>query len=67
VSRIALVKPDLARNVSDRIIALAQSGQIRSKVEEDQLIQWLEQIQGTQKQTVVKIQRKSYDDDDDDY
>jgi len=44
LSRIALVKPEKARQIEDMIIRAAQSGGLSSKVDEQKLIQLLEQI-----------------------
>ncbi|KAK0530816.1 hypothetical protein OC834_003172 [Tilletia horrida] len=44
LSRIALVKPGKARAIQDMLIRMAQTGQIRSKVNEAQLIDLLDQV-----------------------
>lgn len=44
VSRIALVKPDRARSIEQLLARMAQSGQIRGRVTEDQLIDVLDQV-----------------------
>lgn len=44
VARINMVKADKARAVEDLLIRMAQSGQLRSKVSEKQLIELLGQI-----------------------
>lgn len=44
VARINMVKADKARAVEDLLIRMAQSGQLRSKVSEKQLIDLLGQI-----------------------
>lgn len=44
VSRIGLVKPQKARQITDLLIHMAQSGQIRGKVTEQQLIGLLDQV-----------------------
>ena len=46
VSRIALVKPSKATAVQDLLIRMAQSGQVRQKISEQQLIGLLDQIEG---------------------
>lgn len=46
VSRIALVKPSKARAIQDLLIRMAQSGQVRQKVTEQQLIGLLDQVEG---------------------
>lgn len=44
VSRIALVKPQKADAISDILLRMAQSGQVRQRVTEDQLILLLDQL-----------------------
>jgi len=44
VSRIALVKPDRARAIEQLLMRMAQSGQLRGRVSEDQLIDVLDQV-----------------------
>ena len=67
LARIALVKPEKARNVEDVILRAAQLGQIAEKVSEEKLISLLEQINTqTTKQTKVTIQRRRSVLDDDD-
>lgn len=44
VSRIGLVKPQKARQITDLLIRMAQSGQIRGKITEAQLIDLLDQV-----------------------
>ncbi|KAG0224109.1 hypothetical protein BGW42_005317 [Actinomortierella wolfii] len=69
LSRIAMVKADKARAVEDLLLRMAQGGQMRSKVTEDQLIELLEQVnQQTETKTKIVYNRRRYDDsDDDDY
>jgi DNA-binding TFAR19-related protein (PDSD5 family) len=55
VNRVAIVKPDVARMVGDRLIQLAQMGQIKSKVDEDVIIQLLEQVQQQAQKTTIKV------------
>ncbi|TPX31460.1 hypothetical protein SmJEL517_g05223 [Synchytrium microbalum] len=67
LARISIVKPDKSRAVEDLIIRMAQTGQLRSKVNEKQLIDMLEQINSSSKpETKVKVARRRDDDDDDD-
>ncbi|TNY20858.1 HAD-like domain-containing protein [Rhodotorula diobovata] len=47
VSRIALVKPDRARAIEQLLMRMAQSGQLRGRVSEDQLIDVLDQMPDT--------------------
>lgn len=44
VSRIALVKPQKSNAVSDILLQMARSGQVRQRVTEEQLISLLDQI-----------------------
>ena len=44
VSRIALVSPDRSRLIESLLSRMAQSGQLRGRVSEAQLIQLLEQV-----------------------
>jgi DNA-binding TFAR19-related protein (PDSD5 family) len=41
--------------VGDRLIQLAQMGQIKSKVDEDVIIQLLEQVQQQAQKTTIKV------------
>ncbi|GAA5855748.1 hypothetical protein JCM9279_004056 [Rhodotorula babjevae] len=75
LSRIALVKPDRARAIEQLLMRMAQSGQLRGRVSEDQLIDVLDQVEamekgqsgGAQKSgSKITFTRKSaYDSDDD--
>ncbi|CAG8457966.1 5347_t:CDS:2 [Dentiscutata heterogama] len=49
VARISIVKAEKARAVEDLLIRMAQSGQLRGKVSESQLIDLLQQINQQQK------------------
>ena len=44
VALVALVSPERARQIEDILLRLAQSGQVRGKVTESQLIELLEQV-----------------------
>lgn len=44
VSRIALVKPERARAIEQLLMRMAQSGQLRGRVSEEQLIDVLDQV-----------------------
>ena len=44
VSRIALVSPDRSRQVESILLRMAQTGQLRGRVSESQLIDLLEQV-----------------------
>ncbi|KAF9244251.1 PDCD5-related protein, partial [Melanogaster broomeanus] len=71
LSRIALVSPDRARQIEGILLRMAQSGQLRGKVSEAQLIELLEQMEETQgkssmkKTTIVYQRRRDFGDDDD--
>ncbi|OHE95844.1 hypothetical protein CORC01_08841, partial [Colletotrichum orchidophilum] len=67
LGRIRLVKEQRAQDVENRLIMLAQSGQLRSKVTEAQLKELLEAVAGTkEEEKIVVSRRKGWDDDDDD-
>ncbi|KAH7910633.1 PDCD5-related protein [Hygrophoropsis aurantiaca] len=71
LSRIALVSPERSRQIEMIIMRMAQSGQIRGRVSEQQLIDLLEQMEDAQskssakKTTIVYQRRRDFDDDDD--
>jgi programmed cell death protein 5 len=44
VSRIALVRPERAKGIEQLLMRMAQGGQLRGKVSEDQLIGVLDQV-----------------------
>ncbi|CAO3678134.1 unnamed protein product [Umbelopsis vinacea] len=71
LARINMVKADKARAVEDLLIRMAQSGQLRSKVSEKQLIELLGQINqqdaGASQTKIVYNRRRFDDDSDDDY
>ncbi|GAA5842589.1 hypothetical protein JCM5353_008476 [Sporobolomyces roseus] len=49
LSRISLVKPDRARAIEQLLMRMAQSGQLRGRVSEDQLIDVLDQVEAMEK------------------
>jgi len=69
LSRIALVSPERSKQIETILLRMAQSGQLRGRVSEDQLIDLLNQIEedrgkpGVQKSTIVYHRRKGLDDD----
>ncbi|KAG6911444.1 hypothetical protein DXG01_014518 [Tephrocybe rancida] len=69
LSRIALVSPERSKQIEGILLRMAQSGQLRGRVSENQLIELLEQMeeaQGkgtTKKSTIVYQRRKDLDDD----
>ncbi|PPQ81438.1 hypothetical protein CVT26_007568 [Gymnopilus dilepis] len=73
LSRIALVSPDRSRQIETILVRMAQSGQLRGRVTEAQLIDLLDQMeqvqgQGAQKKsTIVYHRRKGLEDDDLDF
>ncbi|KAG9318190.1 PDCD5-related protein [Chiua virens] len=72
LSRIALVSPERSRQIEGILVRMAQSGQLRGKVSEEQLIELLEQMEEAQnktgtKKTTIKYQRRPDFDDDDDF
>ena len=70
LNRIRLVKEDRCTDVENRLIMLARTGQLRQKVDENQLKDILnavaEQHKEQESQKIVISRRKAWDDDDDD-
>lgn len=48
VSRIALVSPERAKQIEEILLRMAQSGQLRGRVSEEQLIGFLDQVRYSQ-------------------
>ncbi|PKI82900.1 hypothetical protein MVES_003321 [Malassezia vespertilionis] len=72
LSRIALVKPQKSNAVTDILIQMARSGQIRQRITEEQLILLLDQMEQANpaKEASGKItytRKKTMDSDDDDW
>ena len=44
VARVALVSPDRSRQIEAILLRMAQTGQLRGRVSEEQLIELLEQV-----------------------
>ncbi|KAJ1961086.1 hypothetical protein GGI12_003445 [Dipsacomyces acuminosporus] len=66
LGRIAIVKPEKARAVEDMLLRMAQMGQIRNKVSEDELKEMLEQINAEHHtETKIIYNRKGFGDSDD--
>ncbi|KAI6117565.1 PDCD5-related protein [Pisolithus croceorrhizus] len=71
LSRIALVSPERSQQIEAVLLRMAQTGQLRGKVTESQLIELLEQMEeaqsktNTKKTTIVYQRRRDFDDDDD--
>jgi DNA-binding TFAR19-related protein (PDSD5 family) len=67
LGRIRLVKEERATEIENRLIMLAQSGQIRQKVTEVQLKELLNAVaDNKEEEKIVVSRRKVWDDDDDD-
>ncbi|KAL7919532.1 double-stranded DNA-binding domain-containing protein [Trichoderma austrokoningii] len=67
LGRIRLVKEQRATDVENRLITLAQTGQLRQKVTEEQLKELLTAVADQeQHEKIVVSRRKGWDDDDDD-
>ncbi|TDZ31570.1 Uncharacterized protein C8035_v001511 [Colletotrichum spinosum] len=67
LGRIRLVKEQRAQDVENRLIMLAQTGQLRSKVTEAQLKELLAAVaDNKEEEKIVVSRRKGWDDDDDD-
>ncbi|KAJ7043140.1 PDCD5-related protein [Mycena alexandri] len=72
LSRIALVSPERSQQIEGILMRLVQSGQIRGKVSENQLIDLLEQMEEaggktTSKKSTISYQRRPDPDDDFDF
>jgi len=72
LSRIALVSPQRSQQVETILLRMVQSGQLRGRVTEEQLIQLLEQMEEAQgkaapKKASISYQRKRDIDDDFDF
>jgi len=69
LSRIALVSPERASQIEGIIARMAQSGQLRGRLTENQLIELLDQLESSggkssaQKPAIVYHRRKDPDDD----
>ncbi|KAG9101627.1 hypothetical protein FS749_005165 [Ceratobasidium sp. UAMH 11750] len=68
LARISLVRPALSGQIEQILLRMAQTGQLRGRVTEQQLIGLLEQAEGSQAKNVPKKvvyqRRKELDDDD---
>ncbi|KAJ3807233.1 PDCD5-related protein [Lentinula lateritia] len=70
LSRISLVSPERSRQIEMILLRMAQSGQLKGRVSENQLIELLDQMESaggktTTKQSKIVFQRrKDFDDDD---
>ncbi|PAV23302.1 DNA-binding TFAR19-related protein [Pyrrhoderma noxium] len=73
LARIALVSPTRSSQIESILLRMAQTGQLRGRVGEEQLISLLEQAEdaqskaGNKKGAIVYQRRKEIDDEDDDF
>ncbi|KAM0355705.1 hypothetical protein ACHAPU_000090 [Fusarium lateritium] len=66
LGRIRLVKESRAADIENRLITLAQTGQLRQKVTEAQLKELLNAMsESKEEEKIVVNRRKAWDDDDD--
>jgi DNA-binding TFAR19-related protein (PDSD5 family) len=66
LGRIRLVKEERAADIENRLITLAQTGQLRQKVTEEQLKELLNAMsESKEEEKIVVSRRKAWDDDDD--
>ncbi|KAF5000858.1 programmed cell death 5 [Fusarium heterosporum] len=66
LGRIRLVKEERAADIENRLITLAQTGQLRQKVTEAQLKELLNAMsESKEEEKIVVNRRKAWDDDDD--
>jgi len=67
LGRVRLVKEERAAEVESRLVVLAQSGQLRQKVTEEQLKELLKAVADKKdEEKIVVNRRKGWDDEDDD-
>ncbi|KAF9001874.1 PDCD5-related protein [Cyathus striatus] len=73
LSRIALVSPERSKQIESILVRMVQSGQIRGRMSEEQLINLLDQMEQVQgkslnnKPAIVYQRRKGLDEDDFDF
>ncbi|KAJ6547013.1 PDCD5-related protein [Mycena capillaripes] len=74
LSRIALVSPERSKQIEGILLRMVQSGQLRGRVTENQLIDLLEQMEDAQgggkaasKKSTIVFQRRRDPDDDFDF
>ncbi|KAE9395853.1 hypothetical protein BT96DRAFT_825681 [Gymnopus androsaceus JB14] len=70
LSRISLVSPERSKQIEMILLRMAQGGQLKGRVSENQLIELLDQMESAQggqtsakKPTIVFQRRKDFDDD----
>ncbi|GME80432.1 unnamed protein product [Ambrosiozyma monospora] len=71
LSRVKLVKPERVQAVENYLVKLYQSGAVRTKITEDDIVEILEKVakderRGNQNKIVFNRREVSYGDDDDD-
>ncbi|GMG20232.1 unnamed protein product [Ambrosiozyma monospora] len=71
LSRVRLVKPERVQAVENYLVKLYQSGAVRTKITEDDIVEILEKVakderRGNQNKIVFNRREVSYGDDDDD-
>mmetsp|Transcript_15826 Transcript_15826/g.31058 ORF Transcript_15826/g.31058 Transcript_15826/m.31058 type:complete len:130 (+) Transcript_15826:81-470(+) len=68
LNRVGLVKPEKQQRVEEKLLVLAQSGQITEKIGDSQLVSILEKLDQVQApaQSKIKFKSKRCDDDEDD-
>ena len=66
LNNIKLVKPEKAKALEETLIRMAQTQQLSSRVDDEQLKQMLGSMSGEKKGPTIKIQRKRFNDSDDD-
>jgi programmed cell death protein 5 len=58
LANIKMARPEFAEGLENQLIALAQSGQIRGQVTEDQLIDILKRLQSGKREKTIEFKRK---------
>ncbi|OLY84421.1 hypothetical protein AYI68_g1414 [Smittium mucronatum] len=68
LGRIELVRPEKAHQISNMLISMATSGQIKNKIDQDELVSILEQINNSvpSETKIVYSRRSNLDSDDED-
>ena len=57
LQNLKLVRPELAQAVEFQLVSLAQSGQLKTKITDEQLKNLLAQIQGKKRETKIRFKR----------
>lgn len=58
LGRIKIVRPDVAENIENQLIMFAQSGQLKNKINDEQLLELLSKI--IPKKRDIKIKRRGF-------